>query len=304
MKSKETLFSILIANYNNERYLLECIESVLIQSYENWEIIIVDDKSTDESNKLYSLLIKNPKIRIFYNKKNYGIGYTKMKLIQLAKGKYASFLDPDDKIAPHAIKTMVSKLESDKNISLCFSNHYLCNEMLEPLEIREYEITPPYDSFFVTKGASISHLYSFNIEKYKQSSGMIPYRRSEDQDFFIKMDEVGSIEFVDDELYYYRIHANSLSQMDNWWKANHWYNIVRFDNYLRRKRENYRYNIKYNEILSLQIAYYRNVISFFIRKGEYVKSIRIMLAGIYLILKQISEILLYNIKTRNIIKAQ
>ena len=84
MKSKETLFSILIANYNNERYLLECIESVLIQSYENWEIIIVDDKSTDESNKLYSLLIKNSKIRIFYNKKNYGLGYTKIKLIQLA----------------------------------------------------------------------------------------------------------------------------------------------------------------------------------------------------------------------------
>lgn len=52
------LFSILIANYNNGAYLLECIDSVLKQSYDNWEIVIVDDKSTDISLEVYKMYSK------------------------------------------------------------------------------------------------------------------------------------------------------------------------------------------------------------------------------------------------------
>lgn len=70
---KEPLFSILIANYNNGKYIKEAIDSVYIQDYSNWEIIIVDDASTDNSKEIYSEFINNPRIRVFYNEKNRGV---------------------------------------------------------------------------------------------------------------------------------------------------------------------------------------------------------------------------------------
>ena len=58
LQSKEPLFSILIANYNNGKYLMDAIESVRQQTYANWEIILVDDASTDNSHELYNELDK------------------------------------------------------------------------------------------------------------------------------------------------------------------------------------------------------------------------------------------------------
>ena len=66
------LFSVLIANYNNGRFLMDAINSVRRQTYTNWEIILVDDASSDNSNTLYDLLNSDPRIHLFYNDSNKG----------------------------------------------------------------------------------------------------------------------------------------------------------------------------------------------------------------------------------------
>ena len=73
------LFSVLIANYNNGKYLMEAIESVRQQTYTNWEIILVDDASTDNSKDIYRELENDSRIHIFYNEQNKGCGYTKRR---------------------------------------------------------------------------------------------------------------------------------------------------------------------------------------------------------------------------------
>ena len=76
-KSMIEKVSILIANYNNGRYLMDAIDSIRHQSYHNWEIVIVDDHSTDNSVDIYKKLEGDDRIHIFFNSDNMGCGYTK-----------------------------------------------------------------------------------------------------------------------------------------------------------------------------------------------------------------------------------
>ena len=90
----QPLFSVLITNYNNGRYLQEAIDSVLAQTYTNWEIILVDDKSTDNSFEIYEKYKDDGRFKIYYNEVNMGCGYTKHRCAELASGELCGFLDP------------------------------------------------------------------------------------------------------------------------------------------------------------------------------------------------------------------
>ena len=91
------LFSLIIPIYNSEKYLFECINSVIEQQFDNFEIILVDDFSTDQSIKIAkSFLKKNKNIKIIRNKKNEGVSVCRNKGIKIAKGKYIIFVDSDD----------------------------------------------------------------------------------------------------------------------------------------------------------------------------------------------------------------
>ena len=79
------LFSILIAHYNNFEYFKDCYASILKQSYQEYEIILVDDCSSDDSfRKIKEFTKDNPKIKIFRNEENKGVGFTKRKCAEFA----------------------------------------------------------------------------------------------------------------------------------------------------------------------------------------------------------------------------
>ncbi|MFP3541126.1 glycosyltransferase family 2 protein, partial [Pseudomonas sp. SIMBA_044] len=81
------IFSILIDNYNNGKFFKQCYDSIISQKYIDWEVIILDDCSTDNSLELINALIKNDcRFKLFENEINSGVGVTKSKLIELANG--------------------------------------------------------------------------------------------------------------------------------------------------------------------------------------------------------------------------
>lgn len=94
----EPLVTIIIPNFNTEKYLPETIDSVLVQSYKNWELLIVDDHSTDNSQKIIqSYCDKDERIHYLTTKKNSGGPATPRNVgIDHAKGDYIAFLDSDD----------------------------------------------------------------------------------------------------------------------------------------------------------------------------------------------------------------
>ena len=85
--------------YNAEKYLKESIESILAQTYSNWELILLNDSSTDQSGKICEDYVKKDKrIRLFTNEINQGPGFTRNRGIDNSSGEWIYFLDADDTI--------------------------------------------------------------------------------------------------------------------------------------------------------------------------------------------------------------
>ena len=104
--------SILTTVYNREKYLAACIESVLASSYQDWELIIVDDVSNDTSVAIAQRYEqKDARIKVYVNDKNLGDYPNRNKAASYAKGKYLKYLDADDLIYPHGLEIMVHTME-------------------------------------------------------------------------------------------------------------------------------------------------------------------------------------------------
>ncbi len=97
-------FSILIANYNNGKYIRQCFDSILAQTWKDWEVIIVDDGSTDDSVEVIENLIKDDsRFKLFASERNLGCGSAKRRCAELATGTICGYLDPDDALTPDAL---------------------------------------------------------------------------------------------------------------------------------------------------------------------------------------------------------
>lgn len=89
------LVSIIMPSYNTAKFIGDSIESVLNQTYTNWELIIVDDCSTDDTDKIVNNF-KDSRIKYLKNKKNVGAALTRNKALREAGGTWIAFLDSDD----------------------------------------------------------------------------------------------------------------------------------------------------------------------------------------------------------------
>lgn len=113
--------SICIPTYNRKDYLQETLESVLAQTYKNYEIVIVDDGSTDGTEEM----IKNLGYPVTYHwQENAGDAAARNKLIELAKGEYISFIDSDDLLMPDSIEKMVNVMESEAEDAIVYGSYF------------------------------------------------------------------------------------------------------------------------------------------------------------------------------------
>ncbi|MBB4035065.1 glycosyltransferase involved in cell wall biosynthesis [Dysgonomonas hofstadii] len=235
-KNKQPLFSVLIANYNNGKYLEETLNSIYNQTYENWEIIIVDDCSSDNSKEIYKAVENDKRIRIFYNNKNKGAGYAKKRCADEANGEICGFLDPDDTLANNALSKMVELHTENPDYSLIHSKSYLCDENMKIT--REYPVArnvDPHNLLFFNLDGAITHFSTFKKDFYNKTQGIDIYlQRAVDQDLYLKLYDIGKTLFWDEALYYYRIHEGGISTTQNARKAYYWAWVVVFSSARRR----------------------------------------------------------------------
>lgn len=108
MKVNLPLVSVLMTTYNREKYIVEAIESVLKQTYSNWELIIVDDVSLDNTVAIAtSFALKDHRIKVYLNNSNLGDYSNRNQAASLAKGEYLKYLDADDMMYPWCLDAMV-----------------------------------------------------------------------------------------------------------------------------------------------------------------------------------------------------
>lgn len=217
-------FSILIANYNNGKYFSDCYDSIIAQTYKNWEAIIVDDKSTDDSVEVILRIVKNdPRFRLFENEQNKGCGFTKNRCASLATGEVLGFLDPDDTLVPDALEIMTNSHEKNPDVSLVHSNFYWCDDKLKRTSLFNRAKSVQVNNRFINMYASVNHFVSFKKSFYNRAQEIdISLQRAVDQDLYLKLSETGPFYFIDKPLYNYRIHDKgiSTSKVDH---AFYWY---------------------------------------------------------------------------------
>jgi glycosyltransferase involved in cell wall biosynthesis len=118
-KDMNVKVSVLIPVYNTERHIGESIESIICQSYQNFELIICDDCSTDKSFEIASqYALRDARIKVFRNEKNLGIASNRNRLVALAQGEYIVWQDADDVSLPNRIESQLDFLERNPDVAI------------------------------------------------------------------------------------------------------------------------------------------------------------------------------------------
>lgn len=126
---KKIVFSIIVPVYNTEKYIEECISSILTQTFQNFEVIIIDDGSTDSSlQKCIKFSEKDKRIKIF-KQKNAGVSQARNNGIKNANGEYIIFIDSDDYIESNMLEKIYPFLKEDSLISFGYRKKYLNKEI-------------------------------------------------------------------------------------------------------------------------------------------------------------------------------
>ena len=120
---RDSLVSIITPSYNSKNFIKETIDSVLAQTYQNWEMIIVDDKSNDDSVLHIENLIKHEtRIKLISLSENIGAAMARNKALEVAKGKYIAFLDSDDVWLPQKLDKQLSFMQKN-NYAFTFASY-------------------------------------------------------------------------------------------------------------------------------------------------------------------------------------
>lgn len=239
------MFSVLIANYNNGQYLHEAIDSVYAQTYKDWEIVIVDDGSTDDSVEIYKQHSDDKRFHILYNERNRGCTYTKWRLIEECHGDLFGFLDADDTLQPDALERMVNAHQENSEAAIVSSRHYRCDDKMNVLyESRLLQI-PTGESYLTHGDFQPEAFVTFKTSFYKKTQKLNknnPY--GDDQELLLLMEEVGEWVVLDKFLYNYRISDDSVSHGEDNYICLYWNIVVYHQACIRRGLDPSKYSYK------------------------------------------------------------
>ena len=121
-------------SYNTAKYIVESIRSVLVQTYENWELLIVDDCSTDNTDEIVKPFLTDERIRYFKNEINSGAAISRNKALREAKGKWIAFLDSDDLWLPEKLERQISFMTAN-DYKFSYTDYEKIDEESESLHV-------------------------------------------------------------------------------------------------------------------------------------------------------------------------
>ena len=203
------LVSIITPSYNSSRFINECISSVLEQTYTNWELIIVDDASDDNSRKLISNIAETDnRIKFEFLSKNIGVAGARNIALEMSRGRYVAFLDSDDVWKKEKLATQIDFMQLH-DISFSFSSYQPMSE--NGMEFFREIIVPSkidYNSFL--KNTIIGCL-TVVLDKYKLGDIKMPnLKTSQDMALWLSIMRGGVTAYgIEKSLAYYRIVGDS-----------------------------------------------------------------------------------------------
>lgn len=207
--------SVVMPVYNAEKYLREAIDSIFLQTITDYELILIDDGSTDGSAQIIQS-IEDPRLRFFHNGKNEGIVATLNKGIMLARGKYIAIMHADDVSFPQRLEKQAQLLDADINVAMVAVKTLLIDSFgnekgywredfsaVTADQIRKLlPITNCISHPSVMIRRSVAEMYQYNPKQYA----------TEDYDLWLRLSADGQrIEKLDEVLLKYRVHPATIT---------------------------------------------------------------------------------------------
>ncbi|MDF1547656.1 MAG: glycosyltransferase family 2 protein [Bacteroidales bacterium] len=203
---EQPLVSILMTAYNREKYIAEAIESVLASTYQNWELIIVDDGSKDNTVEIARAYeAKDERINVYINEKNLGDYPNRNKAASYAKGKYIKYLDSDDIIYSHGLGVMVEAMERFPEAGIGFS--YFNYESFERLPFL-WSSEKSYKTHYFKKGIFIMGPSAsiYNKEYFVDIGKFEEYGVASDYEFNLRAGAKKPVVLFQNDLIWWRRH--------------------------------------------------------------------------------------------------
>jgi glycosyltransferase involved in cell wall biosynthesis len=210
MNNKNPLVSVYVTNYNYAKFIRQSLESVLAQTLQDFELLIIDDGSTDNSKAIIEEYRDNPKVQIIYQQ-NKGLNVTNNIALRACRGKYVMRLDADDFLREDAIEKMSSILESDENIGLVFPDYYMIDEngrITEEFRRHNFE-----DDVSLLDQAAHGACTMIRVDYLLELGGYNESFSCQDgYELWVKFTEHHKITNIGEPLFYYRRHSANLTR--------------------------------------------------------------------------------------------
>jgi len=216
--------SVIIPNYNHARFLRRRIESVLAQTYEDFEVLLLDDASTDNSLEIIAQYENDPRIRIVCNEQNSGTPFKQWnKGVDLARGELIWIAESDDWADPRLLQVLVDLLEKNSSVGVAYSQSHKVdeNDQITGSMLRYNRIikTGEWESDFIRSGRELCHHF-LRINIIPNASAVVFRKRvyldvggapedmrlAGDMFTWAKMLHSSDVAYVTDHLNYHRYH--------------------------------------------------------------------------------------------------
>ena len=203
------LVSIIMPSYNTGRFIKETIESVLAQTYSDWELIIVDDCSTDNTDEVVGEFLSDERIRYIKNDTNSGAAVSRNRALREAKGKWIAFLDSDDLWEPEKLEKQIAFMR-DNDYHFSYTNYTEIDEESKPLGRR---VTGPWR---ISKLGMYSYCWMgcLTVMYDAETVGLVQIadiKKNNDYAMWLKVCKKAKCYLLDETLARYRKRSGSIS---------------------------------------------------------------------------------------------
>lgn len=203
------LVSVIMPSYNTAGFIKESIQSVQSQTYENWELIIVDDCSTDNTDEIVAAFLKDARIRYIKNQHNSGAAVSRNRALREAKGKWIAFLDSDDLWEPEKLEKQISFM-TDNGYHFSYTNYIEIDEKSKP---NGRSVTGPmritrHGMFNYCWMGCLTVMYDAEMVGLVQISDM---KKNNDYAMWLKICQKTNCYLLDETLGQYRKRSGSIS---------------------------------------------------------------------------------------------
>ena len=228
---KQPDIDIIIPNYNKAKYLNQCLDSILSQTYKNWKIYLVDDNSRDDSTKILKKYENIDNINFFLLKENKGPAFCRNYAIDKSSSEFIAFMDSDDFWPKDKLKKQINEmLKNDYNFTYTDYNFFF-NDNEEKIKTVKMPLFLDYKNFILKSSMSTS-----SIIISRNSLGNVKFKNVDQEDYLFKCDllKKGETAFNSkDTFVYYRINknnrsANKLKNLVSLWQINKIHNQLNF----------------------------------------------------------------------------